>query len=289
MYSDYRLNQEGIYRMKRGKYYSPAEFANLFNIDRQTLIYYDNHGIFSPSLRSEKGYRYYSLDQVFRFAEILSLRNLTVPGTRLSDYNQTPSISLLHEILHDKIMEYEETLHSLTSAIRNLKLSLQSMEETGCTPLDQMMLIPRGPLYCQKSRRISYRTSHRDALLQNASLVSMYSEGVFSKHLQFSFLPSFTRLEDLAKPHDYHIVLISQNPECFSNPLILPPSLYLTVILKNRFHRNRKLYIDRLSSFMEKLQLKPGTTFFISSVKNCWTDERDNPSFYTKLELAVHY
>lgn len=29
-------------------YFTPVEFAKLFGIDKQTLIYYDNRGIFSP-------------------------------------------------------------------------------------------------------------------------------------------------------------------------------------------------------------------------------------------------
>ena len=42
--------------MKQGKsHYTPQEFARLFHIDKQTLIYYDNQGIFSPAFRSEKG------------------------------------------------------------------------------------------------------------------------------------------------------------------------------------------------------------------------------------------
>ena len=41
--------------MKSRKYYTPVEFARLFRIDRQTLIYYDNHGIFSPSLKNGNG------------------------------------------------------------------------------------------------------------------------------------------------------------------------------------------------------------------------------------------
>lgn len=275
--------------MNRNKYYTPVEFAKLFNIDRQTLIYYDNHGIFSPSLKNEKGYRYYSLNQVFRFAELLSLRNLMVPGSRLADYNQSPAISFLHEILRDKITEYEDTLNTLTSAIRDLKTTLHAMDEEHAIPPEQFMVIPKGPLYCQKSRCIPFHTSHRDALIQNASLVSLYSEGVFSKHLQFSFAPSFTNLEDLAEPHDYHIVLISQNPDSFTNPIILPPSLYLTLILKDRFHKNRKLYIDRFRSFMKKIHLEADHTLLISSVRNCWNEGNEEPSFYTKMELAVHY
>lgn len=275
--------------MKSKKYYTPVEFARLFRIDRQTLVYYDNHGVFSPSLKNENGYRYYSLDQVFRFAEILSLRNLSVPGSRLSDYNQQPTTRLLKEILHDKIMEYEDRVSELTGTIKALKSTVQGMEDEQYLPLDRIMLMPQGTRYCQRSRLLTAKTSHREALLQSAALVAMYAENNFSQHLQFSFMPAFSKLEDLAAPHDYHLILLSRDPEAFSNPLTLPPSLYLTIILKDRFHRNRKRYIDRLQSFMDKVHLKNGSTFLITPVRNLWNEGTDEPAFYTKLELQVEY
>mgnify|MGYP003163294131 FL=1 len=204
--------------MKSRKYYTPVEFARLFRIDRQTLIYYDNHGIFSPSLKNGNGYRFYSLDQVFRFAELLSLRNLSVPGSRLSDYNQQPTVPLLKEILHDKIMEYEDKVSELSHSIRDLKATVQIMDKEQYLPLDRIMLIPKGTLYCQRSRLLSSKISHREALLQSAPLVAMYAESTFSRHLQFSFLPVFSNLEELALPHDYHIVLLSAIPSPFPHP-----------------------------------------------------------------------
>lgn len=275
--------------MKSRKYYTPVEFARLFRIDRQTLIYYDNHGIFSPSLKNENGYRYYSLDQVFRFAELLSLRNLSVPGSRLSDYNQQPTVPLLKEILHDKIMEYEDKVSELSHSIRDLKATVQIMDKEQYLPLDRIMLIPKGTLYCQRSRLLSSKISHREALLQSAPLVAMYAESTFSRHLQFSFLPVFSNLEELALPHDYHIVLLSEDPDAFSNPLTIPPSLYLTVILKDRFHRDRKKHIDRIRTFLDCLHLIAGTTFLIPPVRNQWQEEKEAPAFYTKLELQVEY
>lgn len=165
--------------MKSRKYYTPVEFARLFRIDRQTLIYYDNHGIFSPSLKNGNGYRFYSLDQVFRFAELLSLRNLSVPGSRLADYNQQPTVTLLKEILHDKNMEYEDRVSALSRCIRDLKSTVRLMDEEQYLPLDRFMLIPRGILYCQRSPLLSSKTSHREALLKSAPLVAMYAEGTF--------------------------------------------------------------------------------------------------------------
>lgn len=74
--------------MKQGKsHYTPQEFARLFHIDKQTLIYYDNQGIFSPAFRSEKGYRYYETAQILPFAELLkswSRKKRSVPCKAIS-------------------------------------------------------------------------------------------------------------------------------------------------------------------------------------------------------------
>ena len=90
--------------MKQGKnHYTPQEFARLFHIDKQTLIYYDNQGIFSPAFRSEKGYRYYEAAQILPFAELLSLRNLHISGAEMGVFNQHPSRGKLIELLSDKV------------------------------------------------------------------------------------------------------------------------------------------------------------------------------------------
>ncbi len=40
--------------------YAISEMASLFNVSRQTLIYYDKIGLFKPAVVNEKGYRFYS-------------------------------------------------------------------------------------------------------------------------------------------------------------------------------------------------------------------------------------
>ncbi|WP_303142292.1 MerR family DNA-binding transcriptional regulator [uncultured Dialister sp.] len=274
--------------MKSRKYYTPAEFAKLFRIDRQTLIYYDNHGIFSPSFKNENGYRYYGLDQVFRFAELLALRKLAIPGCRLSEFSAAPSRDLLKEIPEDKIMEYEEELQRITRSIKDMKSTIHSMEQENILPMEQIMLIPHGTLYCQRSIVFHGHTSHCEAFLQSAPLVSFYARSLFSGALQFSFLPDFQDLEDLASPHDYRLVLLSRDPHIFQNPLSYGPSLYLTMLLEKPFHRNERYYLRRIRTFMEQLHLKSKNTLFITLQRTAATDSGD-PVFHTKLELQVEY
>ena len=144
--------------MKQGKsHYTPQEFARLFHIDKQTLIYYDNQGIFSPAFRSEKGYRYYEAAQILPFAELLSLRNLHISGAEMGVFNQHPSRSKLIELLSDKVMEQEEAIRAMQSNIESLKRKIRHLAESRSHPMEQVMLIPKpvrlmqrqSPLPCQ--------------------------------------------------------------------------------------------------------------------------------------------
>ena len=121
--------------MKQGKsHYTPQEFARLFHIDKQTLIYYDNQGIFSPAFRSEKGYRYYETAQILPFAELLSLRNLHISGAEMGVFNQHPSRSKLIELLSDKVMEQEEAIRAMQSNIESLKRKIRHLAVPSSLP-----------------------------------------------------------------------------------------------------------------------------------------------------------
>lgn len=62
--------------MGEAHYYSVSEMASMFDLSRQTLIYYDKIGLFSPSERSEAGYRLYLATQIPRLRLICTMRDL---------------------------------------------------------------------------------------------------------------------------------------------------------------------------------------------------------------------
>ena len=58
--------------------YAISEMASLFNVSRQTLIYYDKIGLFKPAVVNEKGYRFYSPTQIPHASDLHAAR----PGAR---------------------------------------------------------------------------------------------------------------------------------------------------------------------------------------------------------------
>lgn len=48
-------------------YFTTGEFAKIVGVSKHTLFHYDKLGIFSPELKGENEYRYYSAFQVEPF------------------------------------------------------------------------------------------------------------------------------------------------------------------------------------------------------------------------------
>lgn len=100
-------------------YFTTGEFAKLFDIKKQTLFHYDDIGVFSPEIKGENGYRYYSFGQIEVFNVITILKDLEMPLKDIKDYldKRSPEelISLLKKekkVIEDKIKELNK-IHSL--------------------------------------------------------------------------------------------------------------------------------------------------------------------------------
>ena len=64
--------------MNQERYIKTGEFAKLVGVTKHTLFYYDKIGLFSPEIKLENGYRFYSFDQLDVFDVIQTLRELDV-------------------------------------------------------------------------------------------------------------------------------------------------------------------------------------------------------------------
>lgn len=60
------------------KYFTAGELAAIFNISKQSLLYYDKVNLLSPDFVSENGYRNYSIQQFLDLEIIVNLRALDI-------------------------------------------------------------------------------------------------------------------------------------------------------------------------------------------------------------------
>lgn len=261
---------------------------NYLIIDKQTLIYYDNQGIFSPSYKNQNGYRYYSTDQILFFSVLLSLRNLNIHGELLAEYNQDRSIEKLTELLDNKIQEYTEIVELLSNKTTNLKKMISLIKEANHLPIKKFMLVPSGQIYCQHGSLIAKNTPMKKALLQSSPLISEYAKHLLTKRLQLSFMPIFNELDDLVSSYEYRVVLTTRETNVLSNPIVYKPGLYLTLLLNSNFHILTEESVVCLKSFIKKIKLHHKGSAFITPSNNlnfC----KDSGQQYTKVEILVDY
>ena len=116
--------------MKNNKnYFTTGEFANLFNVKKQTLFHYDNIGIFKPEKISDNGYRYYSFTQIETFAFLTMLKELHVPLKEIKAHMDNRSPEALIQLLTSKNKEIEQKILDLQWSKKYINTKIQITKE----------------------------------------------------------------------------------------------------------------------------------------------------------------
>lgn len=79
---------------------SISEFSKLCGLPRQTLIYYDRIGLFSPICVKENKYRMYAHGQIERISSIIILSDLGIPLKKIKEITSDVSPQKVTEVLH---------------------------------------------------------------------------------------------------------------------------------------------------------------------------------------------
>lgn len=83
--------------------YSSGEFARLNGVNKRTLHYYHEIGLFHPAVIGENGYHYYTCFQSVELELIRMLGKLGVPLETIKSYREHPSHTSFSQIaMHQK-------------------------------------------------------------------------------------------------------------------------------------------------------------------------------------------
>ena len=69
---------------KSFKSLTTAQFAKLHGVNKRTLHYYDDIGLFSPRAKGENGYRFYDAAQSLDFEYIRMLKELNMSSDEIA-------------------------------------------------------------------------------------------------------------------------------------------------------------------------------------------------------------
>lgn len=106
-------------------YFTTGEFARMRDISKHTLFYYDKLGIFSPEIKGENGYRYYSVSQIDVFHVIAALKELDMPLAEIKAYLDRRSPKELVSLL----WQQERLLEKKINALKGMKALIHKKME----------------------------------------------------------------------------------------------------------------------------------------------------------------
>ena len=114
---------------------SIKNFSKLTGIKQSTLRYYDDLGLFSPAVRGENGYRYYSPQQIITINSINLLHELNMPIRQITHIQSRRSPELMFEVLNEKEAALEAEFINIERSYNVVK-TLKRMIQTGLAAED---------------------------------------------------------------------------------------------------------------------------------------------------------
>ena len=133
---------------EKPKLFTIGQFAALHEINKKTLMWYDEIGLFKPAfIHEENGYRLYSYYQSTELEVILLLRDMNVPIRDIQEFMKNRSAGSMADLLRDKITELDRTIQGLKAVRSKLCSRRREMTELLDLDLSEISLIEREPQY----------------------------------------------------------------------------------------------------------------------------------------------
>lgn len=114
---------------KKSKLLTIGQFAALHGINKKTLMWYDETGLFHPAwIHPENGYRYYSYFQSAILETILLLRELDVPIDEIQAFMKNRSAAGMKQLLQEKLDDLDRTMVHLRAVRKTLSYHRRNMQ-----------------------------------------------------------------------------------------------------------------------------------------------------------------
>ncbi|WP_077212263.1 MerR family transcriptional regulator [Bacillus dakarensis] len=138
---------------KNIKYLTTGEFAKLCKVNKQTLFYYDQIGLLSPALKNEKGYRFYSINQIELFFVIDLLKDLDMSLNDIQQYTQNKSPENFLTLMYQKKEEIVKKRQEMQMKEKLIETKIALMEEATQLDFHQITLehLPEATLYLSRN------------------------------------------------------------------------------------------------------------------------------------------
>lgn len=273
---------------KEKEYYTAGELADLFELPKQTLLYYDKTGILSPEFISENNYRHYTLKQYLILEVIINMRKLGIPITQIKNYLNDRSEANFTKLLKAKEQECRDIIKHNQKILDNIQITYRQLEKLRESHLNQITVTFRPA----KSFLLSYIEPHLTGN-ETIGLLAKHNLKVFSKNHFKERAVGWILCKDifLQGQHGKAKAFFSTlNPGYHSNQNIYvrPGGLYMTMRFKGTVRSNIKSLSQTFNEYMLRNNLQPIDDVYVMPLKNYWLTPNTDEYVY-QISLRVEY
>lgn len=267
-------------------FYTAGELADLFEIPKQTLLYYDKTGILVPEFISANNYRHYSLKQYLILEIIINMRKLGIPVAKIKDYISNRGEEQFTKLLLEREQECRRIINFNQKIINNIEISLGQLQRLKDTRLNQIMVNHR------KSKHFLLSDIYEDCSNDDSiRILAKHNLNVFSKdHFKERAVGWIIKKEQfLAGVHGRPIAFFSTLNSNYTDnkkAFIRPAGLYMTIRFQGTVRQNIKSLSDNFNAYMKRNALQAVGNAYIMPLKNYWLTT-DTTQYVYQLSLEV--
>ncbi|MEI3235183.1 MAG: MerR family transcriptional regulator [Intestinibacter bartlettii] len=185
----------------KDNYFSTGEFAKLCNVNKKTLFYYDEIGLFKPEIVKENGYRYYSVYQLEVFDIIHTLRDLGVPLKQIKSFIDERNPKSVVKLFEYKTGEIENEIKQLRrkQEIMSNKIKIIKEAEKIRDNIDNLSIEEQDEEYLVLSKNIDKSKFPYDSEVYANHLNYCYNQDLYIGY-PLGFIKT---IDDLYSENDY--------------------------------------------------------------------------------------
>ena len=222
---------------KEIKKLTTAQFAKLHEVNKRTLHYYDEIGLFRPLTKSDNGYRYYDISQSIDFEYIRMLKELNMSIEEIETYRKNPTPADFLKIVNEKEQEVDKQIQKL----KDIKTVMQSKKEQifFCETLQEQEIRIEE---CKSERLLVYPYDFSEG---DISQIFSHLKDIWGIEQIRMGMGSFISLDNVYKMNfdKYEgIYTIALNKKSVPNSLIKPQGKYLCGYQKGKWDKLPTLY-----------------------------------------------
>lgn len=269
--------------MNKESFITTGEFARLTGVTKHTLFYYDEIGLFSPEIKKENGYRYYSVSQIEVFDVIYTLKELGVSLEEIRTYmeNRTPdSLLTLFQKEEEMINRQIVQLKKMRNWIRTKEKTIHFITETNLEEI-RLMQEPESYLIYGEAEGTDDRTWAEEI----GKLLEFCRQKGIKTPCSIGYLQ---KKEDIEHGifDNYRIFYERLDKKPSGIPFqVQPAGNYLTAYHKGRWQEFSETY-GKMMDYIHKNNLSPDSCFYEDVILDslaCQSEE----DYITKITCRI--